>query len=114
MRDEEKFFSDLKPPFQGLKGKWIRFSEVGNKVLKSFGIFICTDCKKLWFSAHAISIYKQSCKECTSTFVLPKYMWKNDDDVMDEPESKTERKRSKNPHHRKELCEACQEGKCTY
>lgn len=117
MRDERKFFSDLKPPFQGLKGKWIRCSELGDReVLKSFGMFICTSCKKLWFSAHAISIYKQACKECTETFVLPRYIWKNDNEEENhiDDDSKTDRKRSKNPHHRKELCQACQEGKCTY
>lgn len=117
MRDERKFISELKPPYRGLKGKWIRCSELGDReVLKSFGIFICTGCKKLWFSAHAISIYKQACKECTKTFVLPRYMWKNDKDEEKhiDDDSKTDRKRSKNRNHRKELCQACQEGKCTY
>jgi hypothetical protein len=113
MRDEEKFFSELKPPFNGLKGKWVRHSD-NMGVLKSFGIFICNTCNKLWFSAHAISIYKQACKECTEVYVYPKYMWINENNNVENNNLSTTRKRSKNPHHRTELCEACQNGKCTF
>lgn len=113
MRDEEKFFSELKPPFNGLKGKWVRHSD-NMGVLKSFGIFICNTCNKLWFSAHAISIYKQACKECTEVYVYPKYMWINENNNVENNNLSTTRKRSKNPHHRTELCEACQNEKCTF
>ena len=113
MRDEEKFFSELKPPFNGLKGKWVRHSD-NMGVLKSFGIFICNTCNKLWFSAHAISIYKQACKECTEVYVYPKYMWINENNNVENNDLSTTRKRSKNPHHRTELCEACQNGECTF
>ena len=113
MRDEEKFFSELKPPFNGLKGKWVRHSN-NMGVLKSFGIFICNTCNKLWFSAHAISIYKQACKECTEVYVYPKYMWINENNNVENNDLSTTRKRSKNPHHRTELCEACQNGECTF
>jgi len=113
MRDEEKFFSELKPPFNGLKGKWVRHSD-NMGVLKSFGIFICTSCNKLWFSAHAISTYKQACKECTEVYVYPKYIWINENNNVENNNLSTTRKRSKNPHHRTELCEACQNGECTF
>lgn len=113
MCDEEKFFSELKPPFNGLKGKWVRHSD-NMGVLKSFGIFICNTCNKLWFSAHAISIYKQACKECTEVYVYPKYMWINENNNVENNDLSTTRKRSKNPHHRTELCEACQNGECTF
>ena len=96
---------DIPPPFEGIKGKWVRPDLIPEHLLNktSFGFFKCF-CKRTWISAYAQSIWRQGCKSCVY-YSYPKLMWINDD--------KNEKKDfSETPPHLDKLCEACYYGVC--
>jgi hypothetical protein len=73
---------------------------------KSFGIFRCTKCFRVWNSAHSYREMGQACKVCGDEWVLPSYMWLNAE-LTPSKEITIHGK----PHD-KARCEACKRGKC--
>jgi hypothetical protein len=92
-------------------GEWVPLDEFTGH--KSFGLFVCTDCRKTWRSAHAFKAFKQGCQRCNkeSNAVL---MWQNyghhcasSDEEDDEDSSEA----NDGPHD-KARCEAGRYGRC--
>jgi len=88
------------------EGFWVKRENFFGK--KSFGFFVCKNCKKTWLSAHSHSIYKQGCKGC-ETENYAKYFWVNSHKKEKDPDFQG---LNKEKPHDKMRCEACHLGIC--
>jgi len=104
--DDEEILTLSLPIPVNTEGCWVKRKDFVKE--KSFGYFVCKECKKSWLSAHSFKKYKQGCKGCEIEY-YPKYLWNNTEKRKESPEFE---KVNKDKPHDRTRCEACHLGIC--
>eukprot|EP00300_Choanocystis_sp_HF-7_P001586 c11272_g1_i3.p1 GENE.c11272_g1_i3~~c11272_g1_i3.p1 ORF type:complete len:161 (+),score=17.78 c11272_g1_i3:67-549(+) len=95
---------DFQPPFHGVVGKWVAREDFKGK--KSFGIFQCVPCSRVWKSAHGFKDFSQACSKCEE-MVLPELLWQNEDRGYNPSASEASSVEATDKPHQRERCEVC-------
>jgi len=81
------------------QGDWVK--NINTEEIKSFGVYQCVSCRKIWSSSRSRSNFTQICKKCNNPN-FPLFIWKNNPQY-----NASEQENNYSKKHETLYCECC-------